>query len=70
MYIRKPSLSFPSLQASYFHVEVKTVRKNTYETNKISLNYLNMTTIQSSTCEHHWVCAIATLTINAEGDRL
>ena len=27
-----------------------------------------MTTIQSSTCGHHWVCAIATLTINAEGD--
>ena len=48
----------PSLQSSYFHLEVKTVRENTYETNKVSLNYLNMATIQSATCEHHWVCAI------------
>ena len=32
VYIRKPSLSFPALQSSYFQLEVKTVRKNTYET--------------------------------------
>ena len=50
---------------------MKTVRKNKYETKKMFLNYLNMTTIfRALKRVNSWVCAIDSLTVSAEADRL